>query len=56
VECLGKLEKIVADAFIEPKERKQYAGISKKGKARRRDTKRFKSQVKTNRKVGKGDY
>jgi ribosome-associated protein len=57
VECLGKVEQVVAAAFVEPKTRKQYETISKKGKAKRRDAKRFKSKVKENRgKVNKGDY
>ena len=55
-ECLQKLEAIVAEAFVEPKVRDQYKDISKKGKAKRRDKKRFRSKVKANRGKAKGDW
>eukprot|EP00614_Pseudopedinella_elastica_P013252 CAMPEP_0172602250 /NCGR_PEP_ID=MMETSP1068-20121228/22428_1 /TAXON_ID=35684 /ORGANISM="Pseudopedinella elastica, Strain CCMP716" /LENGTH=218 /DNA_ID=CAMNT_0013403539 /DNA_START=97 /DNA_END=753 /DNA_ORIENTATION=- len=54
--CLKKLAELVAAARIEPIERSAYEGISTRGKARRRDDKRNRSQVKQNRRVKKGDW
>jgi hypothetical protein len=44
-----QLEEMVAQAVVEPKVRKQRVGISKATKEKRKQDKRFRSDVKGNR-------
>merc|ERR1711871_982191 len=46
LECIEKIRELVAEAYIPPKERKMWKGISEKGKAIRRDDKRKRGEVK----------
>lgn len=56
-ECMGKLKALVEEAKVPPKERKQREGLSKQGKTKRREDKRFRGKVKANRgKVNKKDF
>ena len=55
-ECMGKIKEMVEEAKVPPKERKQYVGLSKKGKEKRRDNARHRSKLKANRKVSKKDF
>ena len=50
-DCIRKLREMLAEAFVEPKERQMYEGISEKGKAQRRDEKRKRGSVKESRRV-----
>ena len=52
--ALGKLRKMIMEAYPRPKERKMRNGLSKVTKERRKEDKRKRSQVKANRK--KVDY
>lgn len=47
--CLEKLQEMLFEAYLEPKERNQYVGLSAKGKSIRKDEKRHRSAVKSNR-------
>ena len=47
---------MIAEAYIEPKDRHMYEGISQKGKAIRRDDKRHRGNVKESRKVSKNNF
>ena len=51
--CIGKLQEMIADAYLEPKERKLWEGIGDKGKKIRREAKTRRSDVKTSRRAGK---
>jgi protein subunit release factor B len=54
--CVGKLQVMIAEAYLKPKERKMWEGIGDKGKAIRRETKARRSDVKQNRRKNfKGD-
>jgi peptidyl-tRNA hydrolase ICT1 len=55
-DCISKLQEMLADAYIEPKERKQYEGIGVKGKAMRKKMKTRRSEVKTQRRQKKFDF
>ena len=56
-ECMNKIKLIIEEAKVAPKVRKQYKGLSEKGKSRRRDDKRFRGKVKANRgKISKKDF
>ena len=54
-DCEAKLRAMLAEALIPPKKRKQRKGLSAHTKANRRDQKRKRSQVKSNRRVDKRD-
>lgn len=47
---------MIAEASIEPKDRKMFEGISEKGKERRKDEKRKRSAVKESRRMKHDDY
>ena len=49
-DCIDKLKEMIAEASVKPKDRVQYEGISEKGKAIRKDEKRKRGEVKSNRK------
>lgn len=55
-DCVSKLQLMLEEAYIEPKDREMWTGISKKTKIERRDNKRHRASVKANRKVNKNDY
>jgi len=55
-ECIQKLEAIVNEALIEPKERSMWTGIGEKTKETRRDEKRKRGEVKSGRRNGKFDF
>ena len=48
-DAVDKLRVMVAEAYIEPKERNMYEGISQKGKIERKDEKRKRGAVKQSR-------
>lgn len=48
-DCIIKLQEMVAEAYIEPKDRQMWEGISEKGKEHRRDEKRKRGSVKSSR-------
>ena len=48
-DAIDKLRVMVAEAYIEPKERNMYEGISQKGKIERKDEKRKRGAVKQSR-------
>ena len=54
--CIEKLKEMIAEAVIEPKERKIYEGLSEQGKAKRRDDKRKRGAVKQNRSKNMKDW
>jgi ribosome-associated protein len=54
--CVVKLREMLAEAYVEPKERKMREGISKRTKANRKDDKRHRSSVKANRRSNSKDY
>ena len=47
---------MLAEAFVEPKDRKMWAGLAEKTKAKRVSEKRHRSEVKGRRRVDKRDY
>lgn len=53
---MKKLQEIVDEAFVEPKERVMWEGIGEKTKAKRRVEKQFRSEIKATRRVNKRDY
>ena len=53
---MQKLREMLAEAYVEPKDRNQWTGIGKKTKANRRDDKRHRAGIKSNRRVDKRDY
>jgi protein subunit release factor B len=56
-DCVEKLQVMLEEAYVEPKDRKMWVGISKKTKVERRDGKRHRASIKANRgKVNKNDY
>ena len=55
-ECLSKLKEMIADAYIKPKDRNMWTGIGEKGKENRRKEKKFKSEKKQSRRLGKGGW
>ena len=56
-DCVEKLQVMLEEAYVEPKDRKMWAGISKKSKIERRDGKRHRASIKANRgKVNKNEY
>lgn len=55
-DCISKLQTMLEEAYIEPKDREMWTGISKKTKIERRDNKRHRASIKANRKVNKNDY
>jgi hypothetical protein len=48
-DCLTKLRIMISEASVAPKDRQQYEGLSEKGKEKRKDDKRKRSEVKQNR-------
>lgn len=46
---MEKLREIISEAYVEPKDRHMWVGISKKGKEQRKDDKRKRGEVKQNR-------
>jgi peptidyl-tRNA hydrolase ICT1 len=54
-DCIQKIKDLLAEAYIEPKDRNMWEGISEKGKAVRRDDKRKRGEVKSARR-GKFDF
>jgi hypothetical protein len=55
-DCIDKLKIMVAEAYIEPKEREMWEGISEKGKQERKQEKRHRGSVKNMRRVNKRDF
>ena len=53
-DCLTKLQSMLEEAYIEPKDRKTWTGISKRTKDDRKDFKRHRAAIKSTR--GKGNY
>jgi hypothetical protein len=47
---------MVAEAYIEPKEREMWEGISDKGKQERKQEKRHRGAVKSMRRTSKRDF
>ena len=52
-DCLDKLRAMIAEARIAPKDRHMWEGISEKGKEQRKDEKRKRGAVKSNRNLKK---
>ena len=48
-DAVDKLRVMIAEAYVEPKERNMYEGISEKGKIERKDEKRKRGAVKQSR-------
>jgi len=55
-DCVQKLQEMIAEAYVEPKDRNMWVGISEKGKAQRRDEKRSRGNIKSSRRANKSDY
>lgn len=55
-DCIEKLKEMVAEAFVEPKDRQMWEGISDKGKEQRRDEKRKRGAVKSTRRISKDEW
>lgn len=52
-DCLDKLRQMIAEAYVEPKDRHLWVGIGEKGKAKRREEKRFTGAKKENRRISR---
>ena len=50
-DCLKKLRVMISEASVAPKERTMYAGLSERGKERRKEDKRKRSNVKETRRL-----
>eukprot|EP00597_Dinobryon_sp_UTEXLB2267_P018351 CAMPEP_0201107120 /NCGR_PEP_ID=MMETSP0812-20130820/55048_1 /ASSEMBLY_ACC=CAM_ASM_000668 /TAXON_ID=98059 /ORGANISM="Dinobryon sp., Strain UTEXLB2267" /LENGTH=180 /DNA_ID=CAMNT_0047367823 /DNA_START=60 /DNA_END=602 /DNA_ORIENTATION=+ len=48
-DCVSKLQEILADAYIEPKERQMWEGLSEKGKDQRKQERKRRGEVKESR-------
>ena len=56
-DCISKLQYMLAEAYVEPKDRHMWEGISEKGKVIRREEKRKRGEVKSQRRISKShDY
>jgi len=55
-DCVDKLKEMLAEAFMEPKDRQMWEGLSEKGKFQRRDEKRKRGAVKSARRPSKEDW
>ena len=55
-DCMDKLREMIAEAYLEPKEREMWIGISEKGKEKRRDEKRKRGTVKETRRSKNFDF
>jgi hypothetical protein len=56
-DCMIKLREIISEAYVEPKDRNMWVGISEKGKEMRRNEKRARGAVKQiRRSKGYDDY
>jgi hypothetical protein len=53
---MDKLREMIAEAYLEPKEREMWIGISEKGKEKRRDEKRKRGTVKETRRSKNFDF
>lgn len=54
--CLTKLREMVEEAYIEPKDRNMWTGIGEIGKARRREEKKARGNVKDSRRMNKKGF
>ena len=50
---MNKIRELISEAYVEPKDRHMWVGISDKGKEQRRDEKRKRGSVKETRRVSK---
>ena len=48
-DCMDKLKLMLYEAYLEPKEREMWVGLSDKGKAIRKDEKRKRGDIKNSR-------
>jgi protein subunit release factor A len=48
-DCVEKLQAMIAEAYVEPKERAMWQGLSMQGKSERRSEKRKRGDVKSTR-------
>ena len=55
-DCLYKVKVMIAQAYVEPKDRTMWTGISEKTKERRKDDKRHRAGIKSARRVSKDDW
>ena len=55
-DCVEKLQVMLEEAYVEPKDRQMWTGIGKKTKMIRMDSKRHRANIKSSRRVNKGDY
>ncbi len=53
---IDKLRRMLAEASVEPKDRRMWDGLGSRTKAIRRSDKRHRSEVKANRRSSKADY
>ncbi len=49
-DCITKLKELIAEAMLTPKEREMWVGLSEKNKQQRKEDKRKRGDVKSNRK------
>ena len=50
-DSMDKLRDIISEAYVEPKDRHMWVGLSDKGKEKRKESKRQRGAVKENRRV-----
>jgi hypothetical protein len=55
-DCVSKLQHMLAEAYVEPKDRKMWVGLADRTKAKRISEKRHRSEVKASRRANKHDY
>jgi hypothetical protein len=48
---MDKIKELISEAYVEPKDRHMWVGISEKGKEQRKDEKRKRGSVKESRRV-----
>jgi ribosome-associated protein len=55
-DCVEKLQNMIAEAYVEPKERAMWEGLSQQGKAERLGDKKKRGEVKATRSRKSFDY
>ena len=53
---MTKIKELISEAYVEPKDRHMWVGISEKGKEQRKDEKRKRGSVKEGRRIKNNNF
>ena len=53
---MTKIKELISEAYVEPKDRHRWVGISEKGKEQRKDEKRKRGSVKEGRRIKNNNF